>query len=136
MTASLEWRKEIAVKGRGCMVTKMAAIQRTVDLLRASTLWDLFGDMWTQPAFYSIVLQVLISAMFQCSLRTSVAITIISTITIILSTIILSTITIILSIITIILSTITIILSTIITGRVLISLTSPAVPYLASHQRG
>jgi hypothetical protein len=57
--SSWEWRKEIAVKGKGDMKAKMAAIDvLTSDLLpKCPLLWNLFGEKWREPRYYSLILQ-------------------------------------------------------------------------------
>jgi hypothetical protein len=57
VSASMEWRREIALRGRGDMKTKMDAVACVVELLRASQYWDLFGESWADPSCYSIVIQ-------------------------------------------------------------------------------
>jgi hypothetical protein len=56
--ASWEWRKEIAVRGKADAAVKAAAIARVIALLRATPkLWALFGEKWTTPRYYSLILQ-------------------------------------------------------------------------------
>ena len=57
VTASLEWRKEIALRGRGDMKIKMLAVEMLLKLLRRSSYWGLFSEEWTKPGYYSIILQ-------------------------------------------------------------------------------
>lgn len=61
VAASWEWRKEIAIKGRGDMAVKTEAVRLFVSLLKetdaAHSLWGLFGDRWHEPQYYSLILQ-------------------------------------------------------------------------------
>ncbi|KAL3674476.1 hypothetical protein V7S43_000424 [Phytophthora oleae] len=57
-TATWEWRKQIALKGFADCGLK----QRTVDwcveeVRRTPRLYELFGEKWTEPEYYSLVLQ-------------------------------------------------------------------------------
>ena len=55
--ASWEWRKEIAVRGKGNMEIKQAAIRVVTEQLLPHTphLWALFGEKWREPRYYSLV---------------------------------------------------------------------------------
>jgi hypothetical protein len=55
--ASWEWRKELAVKGKGSQSLKLAAIQLLLELIRDSHLFSLFGQDWIEPPYYSLIMQ-------------------------------------------------------------------------------
>ena len=57
--ASWEWRKEIAVRARADPGLKREAIDIVVnDLIRNNpALWNLFGEEWKKPRYYSLILQ-------------------------------------------------------------------------------
>jgi len=57
--ASWEWRKEIAVRGKGNEAAKEAAIRILVDRLLPSSplLWKLHGPKWREPRYFSLILQ-------------------------------------------------------------------------------
>lgn len=59
--ASWQWRKEIAIKGKGDVGTKTKAIDLFLSLLKnensVHSLWDIFGDNWHKPEYYSLILQ-------------------------------------------------------------------------------
>ena len=58
VAASWEWRKEIAVRGRANPALKREAVGVVLDLLRSTPkLWALHGEDWTQPRYYSLILQ-------------------------------------------------------------------------------
>ena len=59
VAASWEWRKEIAVRARADVGLKRQAVDIVVnDLLKGHpALWRLFGDKWSQPRYYSLILQ-------------------------------------------------------------------------------
>ena len=58
LAASWEWRKEIAVRGRADPGVKKAAVELVVDdLIKNSHLWDLFGEKWREPRYYSLIMQ-------------------------------------------------------------------------------
>ena len=58
LAASWEWRKEIAVRGRANPGVKKAAVELVVDdLIRNSHLWELFGEKWREPRYYSLIMQ-------------------------------------------------------------------------------
>jgi hypothetical protein len=55
--SSLEYRKEIAMKGKGCQAKKQHAIDIVIDLLNKSeTYKNIFAD-WSVPECFSIVMQ-------------------------------------------------------------------------------
>ena len=57
--ASWEWRKEISVRGKANMKTKLEAIRVMLDELLPlnEELNKLFGNLWEQPEYYSLLLQ-------------------------------------------------------------------------------
>lgn len=55
--ASLEWRRELALRSRGDKKIKAQAVELLLSFLRQSSYWSLFGELWTNPLCYSIVLQ-------------------------------------------------------------------------------
>lgn len=59
--ASWQWRKEIAIKGKGDMAVKQRAVELFVQVLRETdslhSLWDIFGEKWCEPEYYSLILQ-------------------------------------------------------------------------------
>lgn len=59
VTASWEWRKEISVRGKGDVRAKQAAVDVVVNQLLRGTplLWELFGNKWREPRYYSLILQ-------------------------------------------------------------------------------
>ena len=58
LAASWEWRKEIAVRGRADPGVKKAAVELVVDdLIKNSHLWELFGEKWREPRYYSLIMQ-------------------------------------------------------------------------------
>ena len=58
LAASWEWRKEIAVRGRANPGVKKAAVELVVDdLIKNSHLWELFGEKWREPRYYSLIMQ-------------------------------------------------------------------------------
>ena len=64
--ASLEFRKEIAVKGKGCMNTKIESVNIIIDLIKQSKYKHLFD--WDKPICYSVIMQpFIISPMINMS---------------------------------------------------------------------
>lgn len=59
VNASWEWRMQIAVRGRANAQVKQRAIDLVVnDLLRnCDRLWNVFGDRWEMPQYWSLVMQ-------------------------------------------------------------------------------
>ena len=58
VAASWEWRREIAVRGKGDPQVKQRAIAALVaQLERSAALWPLFGERWREPRYYSLLLQ-------------------------------------------------------------------------------
>ena len=56
--ASWEWRKEIAVRGRADAAVKARAVAATISLIRGhAALWSLFGERWSTPRYYSLIMQ-------------------------------------------------------------------------------
>ena len=64
--ASLEFRKEIAIKGKGCLKTKEESVTLVMNLIKQSKYKDLFD--WDKPICYSIIMQpFIISPMINMS---------------------------------------------------------------------
>jgi len=55
--ASWEWRKEIAAKGKAQALIKRKTVDWVIDLINQSEYRQLFGEEWSKPEYYSIVLQ-------------------------------------------------------------------------------
>lgn len=55
--ASWEWRKEIAVKGKANTSIKSQTVNWMIDLINQSKYYELFGEEWSKPEYYSIILQ-------------------------------------------------------------------------------
>ncbi|CAF0830716.1 unnamed protein product [Adineta ricciae] len=55
--ASWEWRKEIAAKGRGNIQIKHQTIEWLINLINHSEYYRLFGEQWSNPEYYSIIMQ-------------------------------------------------------------------------------
>jgi hypothetical protein len=57
--ASWEWRKEIAVKGIADVSVKQRTVKLFLSLLKEAdnSLWDVYGDKWNEPEYYSLILQ-------------------------------------------------------------------------------
>ena len=56
--ASWEFRKELAVRGEGDMSIKKKAVKLVVEnLLKKSYLWDVYGEKWREPRYYSLIMQ-------------------------------------------------------------------------------
>jgi len=53
--ASLEFRKEIAIKGKGSMEIKKESVSLVVNLIKQSKYANLFD--WDKPIFYSVIMQ-------------------------------------------------------------------------------
>lgn len=51
----LQWRKEIALKGEGCKIRKMRAVNNIVDILKKSKFKDVFD--WDNPECFSFIMQ-------------------------------------------------------------------------------
>lgn len=51
----IQWRKEIALKGKGCPIKKVDAINSIVNILKQSKFKDLFD--WENPECYSFIMQ-------------------------------------------------------------------------------
>ncbi|KAG7402078.1 hypothetical protein PHYBOEH_007292 [Phytophthora boehmeriae] len=53
-----EWRKEIAMKGIADPVVKQRTVDWCVDEIRRTPhLYEVFGDLWEEPEYYSLILQ-------------------------------------------------------------------------------
>ena len=56
--SSLEWRKEIALKGKGDMSIKLEAINIILELIKLNNeVYSIFKDKWDQPEYYSVIMQ-------------------------------------------------------------------------------
>ena len=67
--ASIEWRKEIIMKGKGNMDIKMNAINIILNYIKNDNkLYLIFNEDWEKPEYYSIILQpFIISPMINVS---------------------------------------------------------------------
>ena len=66
--ASVEYRKEIAVKGVGCMRKKQEAVDIMVDLLKRNSKFKHIFPDWSRAEYYSVVMQpFIISPMINVS---------------------------------------------------------------------
>eukprot|EP00048_Salpingoeca_helianthica_P016276 m.231418 g.231418 ORF g.231418 m.231418 type:complete len:523 (-) comp18356_c0_seq1:24-1592(-) len=57
VNASVEWRRAIALRGPASEQAKADAVNVVLSLIRRSSLWELFGEQWAEPAYYSLILQ-------------------------------------------------------------------------------
>lgn len=66
---SLEWRKEIAIKGKGDYIIKENCIQILLKLIRSNqNIYSIFNEDWKKPEFYSVIAQpFIISPMINIS---------------------------------------------------------------------
>jgi len=55
--AILEWRKELAIKGKGDMRLKLRAIEWIKDMIAVSKYYPIFEEKWNDPEHYSLLLQ-------------------------------------------------------------------------------
>lgn len=55
--AAWEWRKGIAMKGQGDALLKERLVEWFLNQIPDSPLYDVFGDKWKDPEFYSCYLQ-------------------------------------------------------------------------------
>lgn len=66
--SSIEYRKEIALKGVGCKIKKQDSVNIIVDLLSKSQKYSSVFSDWSQPEYYSIIMQpFIISPMINVS---------------------------------------------------------------------
>jgi hypothetical protein len=67
--ASLEWRKEISIKGKGNMDIKINAINIILNYIKNNNkLYSIFNEDWEKPEYYSVILQpFIISPMINIS---------------------------------------------------------------------
>ena len=66
--SSVEYRKEIACKGVGCMRLKQRAVDQVANLLKQSERYKSIFENWSLPEYYSVVLQpFIISPMINVS---------------------------------------------------------------------
>jgi len=64
--SGIEYRKEIAIKGKGCPIKKRQSVEFIVSILKQSKFSNLFA--WEKPEFYSTVMQpFIISPMINIS---------------------------------------------------------------------
>jgi hypothetical protein len=59
IAASWEWRKEIAIRGKGNMKIKLQAIDVLVSdlIFNCPSLWNVYKENWKLPQYYSLLLQ-------------------------------------------------------------------------------
>ncbi|CAF3252007.1 unnamed protein product [Rotaria sp. Silwood2] len=55
--ASWEWRKELAVKGKADPLLKFRTIDWLIDLINHSNYYHIFGEQWSTPECYSVIMQ-------------------------------------------------------------------------------
>ncbi|KAG6619392.1 RxLR-like protein [Phytophthora cinnamomi] len=56
--AAWEWRKQLAIKGIADCEVKQRAVEWCVEEVRRTPrLYELFGEKWAEPEFYSLILQ-------------------------------------------------------------------------------
>ncbi|OQS04417.1 hypothetical protein THRCLA_03344 [Thraustotheca clavata] len=56
--ATWEWRKELALKGKGDVQLKLRLVEWTVDQVKATPcLCDVFGAKWSELEYFSLLLQ-------------------------------------------------------------------------------
>jgi hypothetical protein len=67
--ASIEWRKEIAIKGKGNMDIKLTAIKIILNYIKNNNkIYLIFNEDWDKPEYYSVILQpFIISPMINIS---------------------------------------------------------------------
>ncbi len=67
--ASVEWRKEIAIKGKANMDIKLLAIQIILKYIKNNNkIYSIFNENWEKPEYYSVILQpFIISPMINIS---------------------------------------------------------------------
>ncbi len=58
IAASWEFRKELAVRGEGDSSIKKKAVKLVVEnLIKNSYLWNVYGEKWNEPRYYSLIMQ-------------------------------------------------------------------------------
>eukprot|EP00042_Codosiga_hollandica_P034931 m.252499 g.252499 ORF g.252499 m.252499 type:complete len:478 (+) comp54523_c0_seq1:211-1644(+) len=57
IAASMEWRKELAIKGKGNLEIENAAIAVIVECIKDSSLWEQHGEAWTTAPYFSLIMQ-------------------------------------------------------------------------------
>jgi hypothetical protein len=56
--ASWEWRKEISIRGKGNVDVKQSTVHLITQLISdCKHIYEIFGDKWSDPEYYSIILQ-------------------------------------------------------------------------------
>lgn len=67
--SSLERRKEISLKGKGNYSIKLKAIDIILEIIKKNKkIYDIFGDQWKKPEYYSVIMQpFIISPMINIS---------------------------------------------------------------------
>ena len=67
--SSIEWRKEISLKGKGNIEIKLEAINIILQIIKKTkNIYDIFEDKWNNPHYYSIIMQpFIISPMINIS---------------------------------------------------------------------
>lgn len=67
--ASIEWRKEISMKGKGNMNVKVSAINIILNYIKNNNkVYLIFNENWEKPEYYSVILQpFIISPMINAS---------------------------------------------------------------------
>jgi hypothetical protein len=57
LEATNQWRKDIAQKGEADMKLKERVVKWCVSMIKQSKHYELFGEKWSQPEYFSIILQ-------------------------------------------------------------------------------
>lgn len=55
---SIEWRKELAMKGFGNSIIKYKCVDEIINLIKSNeNIYNIFEEKWYQPEFYSVIMQ-------------------------------------------------------------------------------
>ena len=55
---SVEWRKQIAMKGLANIEIKYKCIEQLIKLIKSNkNIYDIFGEKWLDPFYYSVIMQ-------------------------------------------------------------------------------
>ena len=56
--SSVEWKKEIALKGKGDLAIKKKAIEIIIKIIRKNPkIYEIFKEKWEDPRYYSVIMQ-------------------------------------------------------------------------------
>lgn len=66
---SIEWRKELAMKGIGNKLIKYKCVDKILDLIKSNkVVYNIFEENWSNPEYYSVIMQpFIISPMINVS---------------------------------------------------------------------